>query len=117
MISMVIATLFIKKKNNMLQTDKSSFLFTGLIIASHVQAWMDNFNSLRLSQILDMYYTDEGINLLNENVKVCDRGKAFSHVAPKLILSEQVSSILYHINANTLNKSTTYEFYYHEYYL
>lgn len=73
------------------------FLYTGLIIANQVQNWIDEFNSLRLSQILDMYYSDEGIILLNKNVKVCDRRKALSYSMPKTLLDEQVSFILCYI--------------------
>lgn len=51
---------------------------------------MNDFNSLRLSQIIDMYYSDEDITLFNENIKVCDRKKAFSYAIPKTFLNEQV---------------------------
>lgn len=60
-----------------------------------MQGWIDEFYSLRLSQILDMYYTDEGITLFNENIRVCDRKKTFSHNVPKTLLDEQVLCALY----------------------
>lgn len=59
---------------------------------------MDDFYSLRLSQVLDMYYSNEGITLFNENIKVCDRKKMFSHIVPKTLLDEQVLYISYNIN-------------------
>lgn len=67
-----------------------SVRYIGLIIANKLQTWMNDFNSLRLSQIIDMYYSDEDITLNNENIKVCDRKKAFSYAIPKTFLNEQV---------------------------
>ncbi|KAM0732479.1 hypothetical protein ACS0PU_002021 [Formica fusca] len=67
----------------------------GLIIANKMQTWVDNFNSLRLSQILDMYYSEEGITLFDENIKVCDRKRAFSYAVPKTFLNEQTYAASY----------------------
>lgn len=46
-----------------------------MIIASNLQTWIQSFYSLRLSQILDMYYSYEGI-AFNMNVRACDRSSA-----------------------------------------
>lgn len=56
---------------------------------------MDNFHSLRLSQIFDMYYSDQGINF-DSNIKACNRKIAFTQVTSKTILREQVYSKLNH---------------------
>lgn len=63
-----------------------------------MESWVNDFNSLRLSQILDLYYSDEGITVHDENVKVCNRKDAFSGAVPKTVLYEQVLSILYYTN-------------------
>ncbi|XP_012215810.1 uncharacterized protein [Linepithema humile] len=82
---------YLKNKNGYFDATRAEIVgdIDGLIIANKVQKWMNDFYSLRLSQILDMYYTDEGMSLFNENIKVCDRKKAFSFVAPKAFLDEQ----------------------------
>jgi len=62
----------------------------GFIITSKMQTWTDDFYSLRLSQILDLYYSDEGITLFESSIKICDRKIAFSHAVPKTLLHEEV---------------------------
>lgn len=69
----------------------------GLIIASNLQTWIQDFYSFRLSQILDMYYSYEGI-AFNPNVIACDRARNFIHAVSRTILNEQVC---YNINENT----------------
>ncbi|KAK2580344.1 hypothetical protein KPH14_001241 [Odynerus spinipes] len=66
----------------------------GLILANNLRAWTDNFHSLRLSQIFDMYYSNYGINF-DSNIKACNRKTAFLHVAPKTILTEQTHAVSY----------------------
>ncbi|EFN82873.1 hypothetical protein EAI_07317 [Harpegnathos saltator] len=73
-----------------------------LIIANYVNTWVNDFNSLRLSQILDMYYSNEGITVHDENVKICNRKNAFADAVPKTILYEQTyaaSDILAYYNS------------------
>ncbi|XP_031849277.1 uncharacterized protein LOC116434747 isoform X2 [Nomia melanderi] len=60
----------------------------GLIIAKNLQSWIQDFQSLRLSQILEMYYSYEGI-AFNTNIKACNRAQNFVHVVSNTILNEQ----------------------------
>ncbi|XP_024937056.1 uncharacterized protein LOC107264079 isoform X2 [Cephus cinctus] len=60
----------------------------GLVIAGNLQGWIDQIHSLRLSQVLDMYYSNRGVSF-DKNIKACERARAFLHVAPKTILDEQ----------------------------
>lgn len=60
-----------------------------MIIASYLETWIHDFYSLRLSQILKMYYSHEGVTF-NTNVKACDRAQTFLYAVPKTILNEQV---------------------------
>ncbi|KOX72474.1 hypothetical protein WN51_01574 [Melipona quadrifasciata] len=64
----------------------------GMIIASYLQTWIQDFYSLRLSQILQMYYSHEGVTF-NTNVKACDRAQTFLYAVPKTILNEQTYAI------------------------
>ncbi|XP_053999158.1 uncharacterized protein LOC128887365 [Hylaeus anthracinus] len=64
----------------------------GLIIASNLQTWIQKFYSLRLSQILNMYYSYEGI-AFDVNVKACNRAQHFVLTTPKTILNEQINAI------------------------
>ncbi|XP_076648482.1 uncharacterized protein LOC143356564 isoform X2 [Halictus rubicundus] len=60
----------------------------GLIIASNLQSWIQDFSNLRLSQILDMYYSYEGI-AFNMNIRACNRAQHFLHAVSNTILNEQ----------------------------
>ncbi|XP_076757832.1 uncharacterized protein LOC143427508 [Xylocopa sonorina] len=64
----------------------------GMIIASYLQTWIQDFSSLRLSQILGMYYSYEGVTF-NTNVKACARAQTFLSAIPKTILNEQTYTI------------------------
>ena len=63
----------------------------GLIIAKELPKWIHKFRNLRLSQVLDMYYSNRGVQV-DEIVRACDRGRIFSHVAPKTIMEAQVNT-------------------------
>ena len=64
----------------------------GMIITSNLQTWIQDFYSLRLSQILDMYYSYDGI-AFNANVRACDRAQNFLYAVPKTILNEQTYAV------------------------
>ncbi|XP_032678685.1 uncharacterized protein LOC116847627 [Odontomachus brunneus] len=91
-------------KNSYLDATRAEIIgdIDGLIIASHMESWVNDFNSLRLSQILDIYYSDEGITIHDENVKVCNRKDAFSDAVPKTVLYQQTyaaSDVLTYYNS------------------
>ncbi|EFN72998.1 hypothetical protein EAG_11290 [Camponotus floridanus] len=88
---------YLNNKNSYFEATRAEIVsdIDGLIITNKLQTWMNDFNSLRLSQIIDMYYSDEDITLFNENIKVCDRKKAFSYAMPKTILNEQTYAASY----------------------
>ncbi|XP_034947105.1 uncharacterized protein [Chelonus insularis] len=52
----------------------------GLILASNIRNWYKDVPTLRLSQVLDMYYSDRGV--LNSGIKACDRRGLLTAVAP-----------------------------------
>ncbi|XP_076375423.1 uncharacterized protein LOC117225430 [Megalopta genalis] len=60
----------------------------GLIIANNLHSWIQDFYNLRLSQILDMYYSYKGI-AFNTNIKACNRAQNFLHVVSNTTLNEQ----------------------------
>uniref|UniRef100_A0A336MV53 CSON008067 protein n=1 Tax=Culicoides sonorensis TaxID=179676 RepID=A0A336MV53_CULSO len=67
----------------------------GLIIAKKIKQWNDQVSGLRLSQILDMYYSQRGI--FSGDEKACKRKDLFEEVAPIAELKQQstaFSSIL-----------------------
>ena len=63
----------------------------GLIIAKNLPGWIEKFRNLRLSQVLDMYYSNRGLHV-DGIVRACDRGTIFRHVAPKTVMEEQVNT-------------------------
>ncbi|XP_058801781.1 uncharacterized protein LOC131670302 [Phymastichus coffea] len=73
----------------------------GLIIAKNMDSWISKFANLRLSQVLDMYYSDKGM-VFDRNVKACQRGMQFPRVAPKVVMEEQTyaaSQVLAYLNS------------------
>ena len=44
----------------------------GLILSGAVKGWQERMNRLRLSQLLDMYYSHRGINF-DTKYRACDR--------------------------------------------
>ncbi|XP_011864273.1 PREDICTED: uncharacterized protein LOC105560092 [Vollenhovia emeryi] len=62
----------------------------GLILASEIEALYSKVPSLRLSQILDQYYSPRG--LFNPSIRACNRKKLFQTIIPKTIMTEQAYS-------------------------
>lgn len=54
----------------------------GLILAHHVPKWVEQRRSLRLSQVLDMYYSNEGVSF-DPSIKACNRQNLFSDIVNK----------------------------------
>lgn len=51
----------------------------GLVIAQNIQDWRNQVSQLRLSQILDMYYSQRGI--FSSEYRSCNRRELFTRVA------------------------------------
>ncbi|KAF2884989.1 hypothetical protein ILUMI_21163 [Ignelater luminosus] len=60
----------------------------GLIIAKNVKDWKQKFSNLKVSQVLDMYYSSRGV-FSNKNFRACNRNRIFTEVAPQKDLTEQ----------------------------
>lgn len=61
----------------------------GLILADQVNEHYKRYGSLKLSQVLDMYYNRRG--LIHQDVRACDRRRNLLNVAPTDMLVAQVS--------------------------
>lgn len=64
----------------------------GLILATNVAAWRDRHQGLRLSQIVDMYYSQRGMFGMSDEasaVRACNRRNLFPVVAPMETLRSQ----------------------------
>ncbi|KAL2728504.1 N-acetylmuramoyl-L-alanine amidase [Vespula squamosa] len=59
----------------------------GLILANEVKSWYSKIPNLRLSQVVDMYYSAQG--LFNSTIRACNRRSLFRYVAPNSTLSAQ----------------------------
>ncbi|XP_047985605.1 uncharacterized protein LOC125225796 isoform X2 [Leguminivora glycinivorella] len=62
----------------------------GLILASYLPTWISQRNSLRLSQVLDMYYSDEGVSF-EPRVKACNRQSLFKSIVDSSTLATETS--------------------------
>lgn len=59
----------------------------GLVLGTNVQDWRNRASQLRLSQLLDMYYSQRGV--FSSNVRSCNRRELFAQVAPIAQLQAQ----------------------------
>ncbi|XP_034253040.1 uncharacterized protein LOC117652324 [Thrips palmi] len=63
----------------------------GLIMASYVSEWYSRTsNSLKLSQLLDMYYSERGV--FDRNTRACSRRERFGDVATTQTLNAQTEA-------------------------
>lgn len=64
----------------------------GLILATNIVQWRDRFQGLRLSQVLDMYFSQRGMfGMTNDEtaIRACNRRALFPIVAPMETLRNQ----------------------------
>ncbi|XP_023945724.2 uncharacterized protein LOC112051350 [Bicyclus anynana] len=51
----------------------------GLILANYLPTWVEQRRSLRLSQVLDMYYSNEGVSF-DTSVRACNRHALYANI-------------------------------------
>ncbi|KRT78890.1 hypothetical protein AMK59_8284 [Oryctes borbonicus] len=61
----------------------------GLILALNVRNWVNSFSTLKVSQILDMYYSRRGA--FNDTMRACNRYNLLTTVAPLATLQLQTT--------------------------
>lgn len=61
----------------------------GLILASNVLSWRSSFSTLKVSQILDMYYSPRGV--FNNTIRACNRKNLQTTYAPSETLYTQTT--------------------------
>lgn len=62
----------------------------GLILATNIESYRSQAPQLRLSQLIDMYYSQRGV--FSTNVASCNRGTLFTEVAPIETLRAQTEA-------------------------
>ncbi|GAB0090052.1 uncharacterized protein DMENIID0001_047110 [Sergentomyia squamirostris] len=62
----------------------------GLILATNVVEWRSRFNNIKLSQVLDMYYSHRGV--FERRFRACNRNSLFPEVAPVAQLQAQTTA-------------------------
>ncbi|XP_075232305.1 uncharacterized protein LOC142330740 [Lycorma delicatula] len=81
----------------------------GLILSKQVSLLVNQFKSLRLSQVLEMYYSDKG--LLSNNIRACNREINAGNINnEKEALLTQVENFVGVLAANVPNYITDYKF-------
>lgn len=84
----------------------------GLILANEIEALYSKVPQLRLSQILDLYYSPRG--LFNPSISACNRKTLFHTVIPKPTMSAQAYSaslvLEEHLHRATINDVRMQEF-------
>ncbi|XP_033234559.1 uncharacterized protein [Drosophila pseudoobscura] len=82
---------FLSQRTNLEATDAEiRGGLDGLILAKNVANWRTQASSLKLSQLLRMYYSTNGV--LSSGVNACSRQSQFPNVAPSAEMAEQTSA-------------------------
>lgn len=63
-------------------------LVLGLILASYVPLWLEQRRSLRLSQVIEMYYSNKGVSF-NPAVRACNRLALYTNVVDRSTLASE----------------------------
>lgn len=79
---------YIQQKENWETTDADiRGGLDGLILALNIDSWSNSASSLKVSQILDLYYSPRGV--FNSSLRACNRKNLQTTVAPSEILTPQ----------------------------
>lgn len=82
---------FLSQRNNLEATDAEiRGGLDGLILAKNVNTWRTQASSLKLSQLLRMYYSSNGV--LSSGIQACSRQQQFPNVAPTTEMQAQTSA-------------------------
>ncbi|TDG49134.1 hypothetical protein AWZ03_004434 [Drosophila navojoa] len=82
---------FLSQRNNLEATDAEiRGGLDGLIIAKNINSWRTQASSLKLSQLLRMYYSSTGV--LSSGIQACSRQQQFPNVAPTAEMQAQTSA-------------------------
>lgn len=79
---------FIEQKENWEATDADIRAgLDGIILASNIASWRSSVSSLKVSQILDLYYSPRGV--FNSSLRACNRKLLQTTFAPTETLTDQ----------------------------
>ncbi|XP_017070489.2 uncharacterized protein LOC108107451 isoform X2 [Drosophila eugracilis] len=82
---------FLSQRNSLEATDAEiRGGLDGLILAKNVATWRTQASSLKLSQLLRMYYSTNGV--LSSGINACSRQSQFTNVAPSQEMEDQTSA-------------------------
>ncbi|KAH8233049.1 hypothetical protein KR026_003654, partial [Drosophila bipectinata] len=82
---------FLSQRTNLEATDAEiRGGLDGLILAKNVATWRTQASSLKLSQLLRMYYSTNGV--LSSGINACSRQTEFTNVAPSQEMQDQTSA-------------------------
>ncbi|XP_039482478.1 uncharacterized protein LOC120445892 isoform X1 [Drosophila santomea] len=82
---------FLSQRNNLEATDAEiRGGLDGLILAKNVASWRTQASNLKLSQLLRMYYSTNGV--LSSGINACSRQNQFTNVAPSQEMEDQTNA-------------------------
>ncbi|XP_022902258.2 uncharacterized protein [Onthophagus taurus] len=80
----------------------------GLILARELKRWTDIMSSVRLSQILDMYYSKRGV-AFDKTYKACERRSKLVPIFRDFDFAEQINAVAQLLEQNARYGSTVYK--------
>lgn len=68
----------------------------GFFLGQNVEAWTRQYSELRISQIIDMYYSPRGV--FNNSIKACNRKTLQPNALTESALVNETGTFMYHLN-------------------
>ncbi|KAK5639306.1 hypothetical protein RI129_011798 [Pyrocoelia pectoralis] len=91
---------FIEKSSNLELTDAEiRGGLDGLILAKNIDSWHEKAKTLKISQILDMFYSQKGV--FSSKYRACNRKEMYYEVAPTEELVKQTTGFSYILKEET----------------
>lgn len=87
---------FLSQRERFEQTDAEIRAgIDGLLMGLRIQEWHGRFSNLRLSQILDMYYSQRGMFGTSQNpetsIRACNRNEMFSTIPMQTLIQQSIA--------------------------
>ncbi|KAJ8923846.1 hypothetical protein NQ315_010428 [Exocentrus adspersus] len=83
-------------RNTLLQTTDAEIRgsLDGLYMALRMDSWRSTFSDIKISQILDMYYSPYQTGVFDDSFKACNRNLLYTEIVPQQTLREQILAIM-----------------------
>ncbi|XP_030755896.1 uncharacterized protein LOC115882163 [Sitophilus oryzae] len=98
---------FLQSNNNLQATDAElRGALDGLYMALRMDSWTSTFTDLKISQIIDMYYSPYEKGVLEDSLKACNRNILFTELVSQDTLNDQLLSFMPYLPTGAISGLT-----------